>query len=312
MTTDQPVEKLLTYVFEDDAPLPDAPFTLADGLFLAPIPQFLLVKDTEWPLLEVNPRFSQFYEDHLHSTTLNIGYMGRADLNDEGVKSAEHDAYSKSNNYLLAAMIHAPYFLPPYACFSTIVSQQRVCNSKRMKDFGRLASSNQMLAAGDFDVINQLYSALAHAAPDGATGRIPTAVRYYQQAFRKDVDWSIRFLSMMMAMEALLSHGASEISHQVSERTAFLLRATAPDREAVYDEMRKAYKLRSTIAHGGTTRQGQEELERSFQQLLLLLRESLLKVLTDAALRELFQSANSNQFNKAMRNLVFRGRAEVD
>src|SRR4051794_23842323 len=82
----------------------------------------------------------------------------------------------------------------------------------------------QTSSEADFKFINQIYESLRVVLVERATGRLPTALRFYQQAFRADIDWSVRFLGMMMAMEALFSYGTTEIAHQVSERTAFFLK----------------------------------------------------------------------------------------
>jgi len=89
---------------------------------------------------------------------------------------------------------------------------------------------------------------------------------------------------MMMAMEALFSRGASEISHQVSERTAFFLKQSPNEREDLYNQMRSHYSLRSRIAHGGTPDGGRDRLEDSFGQLLRTLRDALARILDESAL----------------------------
>lgn len=306
MTNDSSdVSKLLTYVFEDDAPLPEVErLDLTDGLYLSPISPFLLQADDDYHIMAVVPRFSQFFRDHLHESTLNVAFCGRKDLNYEGVKSEEEVAKLKVDHYLLSAMIFSPTFLAPYASFVTIPDDKRICHSSRMMDFGHLGSEQQPLTDAGFAEINQLYGPIKDVLSDGKTGRLPTALRYYQQAFRSDIDWSVRFLGMM---EALFSHGASEISHQVSERAAFFLKQSPSDRENLYSEMRSHYSLRSKIAHGGTPNESHEKLERAFGNLLKILRDAVAQIIKQQEVFSLFESGNSEEFNKAMRSLVFRG-----
>lgn len=305
------ITKLLTYVFEDDAPLPRVErLELTDGLYLAAIQPLLLQSDDKYQLMAVNPSFSKFFRDHLQSSTLNVTYRGRNDLNYEGVESEEELAKRKINEYLLSAMIFTPRFLAPYAAFVTVPSEGRICHSTRMKDFGRLSTPYQHpLTEADFTSINQLYGSMRDVLSAAITGRLPTALTYYQQAFRTDIDWSVRFLGMMMAMEALFGHGASEISHQVSERAAFFLKQTPSEREALYDQMRSHYSLRSKIAHGGAPNGAREKLENAFSQLLSLLRDSLRRIFEEPKTLTLFRTESSEHFNKAMRNLVFHGTA---
>lgn len=301
------VEKLLTYVFEDDALLPDTALGLADGVFLAPMPGFLLEQHEEWDLRTV------FFRDHLHTVTLNVAYPGRSDLNYEGKDSPESDAYRKADHYVLAAMLYRPEFVPPYACFVTIPTQQKICHSKGIMAFGPLDGGRlQPLTQSDFAAVDDLYGSLRQVLPPDATGRLPTALAYYHQAFRSDIRWPVRFMSMMIGIEAMFSHGASEISHQVSERAAFFLRQDATERERVYEEMRHFYKQRSKIGHGGAAKGNPQELQAWFRELLMLLRESLVKVLSDPSLLDLFHNGGGKQFTKAMRDLVFRGQIEPE
>ncbi|HMC66150.1 MAG TPA: hypothetical protein VKI65_14535, partial [Gemmataceae bacterium] len=99
----------------------------------------------------------------------------------------------------------------------------------------------------------------------------------------------------------------SEVSHQVSERTAFFLKQLSNEREELYNQMRSHYSLRSRIAHGGTPNGGRETLKDSFSQLLLTLRDALARILGESALLTLFRLGSNEQFNKAMRSLVFHG-----
>jgi hypothetical protein len=58
------------------------------------------------------------------------------------------------------------------------------------------------------------------------------------------------YLSLMTVFEALLSTDASEITHQISERAAFMLESTEDGRYALYKRMKKLYKTRSLLIHG--------------------------------------------------------------
>lgn len=101
-------------------------------------------------------------------------------------------------------------------------------------------------------------------------------------------------------------------SHQVSERTAFFLKRKSGEQEVLYGEMREHYKLRSTIAHGGTSTRANRELTQQFGKLLLIVHSALLKVLGDTKVTSIFESARGNQFNRALKNLVSRGKVELD
>lgn len=301
-----PVEKLLTYVFDDESPLPIAErLDLTDGIYLAPLPPFLLKNDENHHVLAVDPRFSQFYRDHLHGVTLNVTYSGVSELNYEGVKSQEAVAKKKVTQYLLAATIHSPRFCIPVASFVTIPSQKRVCHSGRMMDFGPLqAASTTPLGVADFENINRIYDALGPVLTDEMVGKLPTALRYYQQAFRTDIHWSVRFLGLMMSTEALFSQGTSDVAHGVSLRTACFLKSGREDREPIYKQMKSCYRIRSAIAHGGTPSADTAALNSAFVELVTIVRDTLEIILVSASTRALFTAANKEEFKTSMEDLV--------
>jgi hypothetical protein len=305
-----PVEKLVTYVFEGEAPLP-TPISrtdLVDGLYLAPIEPYLLAHDNDYNILQVSPRFSQFFRDHLHECTLNVRYVGQANLNHEGVDSDEHIVKQRVTAYLLAAMLHSPRFLAPHASIVSVPSEGQICHSEQMLDFGHLEADTEVpLDADDFDQIGRLYGSMSDLVGGGKTGRVATALAYYQQAFRPDISWPVRFLSMVMALEALFSRGTLQVSHEVCERLAFFLGETPTHRQQLYDEMRSHYDRRSAIAHGREAQGNRSELEEAFVDVLNKLRECLLKIISDQVTRDLFRTAKSDQFVAAMKHLIFHG-----
>lgn len=54
----------------------------------------------------------------------------------------------------------------------------------------------------------------------------------------------------MTVLEALLSTGGTEITHQISERTACLLERDVEGRLRVYRRMKRLYATRSQLVHG--------------------------------------------------------------
>ena len=58
------------------------------------------------------------------------------------------------------------------------------------------------------------------------------------------------YLALMTVFEALLSTDNSEITHQISERAAFMLEFTEDGRYDLYRRMKKLYKTRSLLVHG--------------------------------------------------------------
>lgn len=58
------------------------------------------------------------------------------------------------------------------------------------------------------------------------------------------------YLALMTVFEALLSTDATEITHKISERVAFMLESTEDARLALYKRMKRLYKTRSLLVHG--------------------------------------------------------------
>jgi hypothetical protein len=58
------------------------------------------------------------------------------------------------------------------------------------------------------------------------------------------------YLSLMTVFEALLSTDKSEITHQISERTAFMLETGEQGRYDLYRTMKRLYGTRSRLIHG--------------------------------------------------------------
>lgn len=58
------------------------------------------------------------------------------------------------------------------------------------------------------------------------------------------------YTSLVTILEALLSTGTAEISHQISERVAVLIGREPNDRLEIYRRVKKLYDLRSRITHG--------------------------------------------------------------
>jgi hypothetical protein len=58
------------------------------------------------------------------------------------------------------------------------------------------------------------------------------------------------YLALMTVFEALLSTDATEITHKISERVAFMLESSEDARFSLYKRMKNLYKTRSLLVHG--------------------------------------------------------------
>lgn len=88
-----------------------------------------------------------------------------------------------------------------------------------------------------------------HTAFRRTTLRLDRAARFLQQA-RSAEDLGQKIANYCSFFEALLSTSSAELSHQLSERAAFFLSNSPPERIRIFREIKKAYGVRSKIVHG--------------------------------------------------------------
>jgi len=82
----------------------------------------------------------------------------------------------------------------------------------------------------------------------------------------------LAFLSLMISMEALFS-GGSEVRYRVSRNAAVLLGKNEDESQKIFEDMKKLYKKRSGIAHGG--QDGKQKNSEDFLRLRNYVRESI-------------------------------------
>ena len=106
--------------------------------------------------------------------------------------------------------------------------------------------------------------------------------RYYQT----------KLLFLVTALESLFSPGTSEISHQVSVRTAVFLSEEHSERENIFKEIRGAHNIRSGIVHGRKL-SDKEDLKKAFRDTRLRVCEVLCKFIKDDTVWATLESKKS-------------------
>ena len=81
------------------------------------------------------------------------------------------------------------------------------------------------------------------------SGRVAVAVGAFL-SYVLGADSGQGYLALTTVFEALLSTDKTEITHQISERVAFMLESTEDGRYALYVRMKKLYDTRSRLVHG--------------------------------------------------------------
>ncbi len=113
---------------------------------------------------------------------------------------------------------------------------------------------------------------------------------YYLENARACGDVGVKIATYVSCFEALVSTDSAELAHKLSERVAVLLSHDPAERLALYEELKRAYTVRSKIVHG-------DEIDGKLQAQLLplstrcdeLLRRLFVQILTDDSLPALFQ-----------------------
>lgn len=65
-------------------------------------------------------------------------------------------------------------------------------------------------------------------------------------------DENLAFLSLMNGLEALFNDGGSELTHRIARACAVLLGKDRTDASSIYEDIKKLYRLRSSIVHANT------------------------------------------------------------
>ena len=144
-------------------------------------------------------------------------------------------------------------------------------------------------------LVKAIYAGLRRCK--GKTRRPLTASDVFHRALNQK-EWHVRFLLLVIALEALFSEGASELAHQVSERAASLLEPPGEGRIERYRKLKEVYRLRSKIVHGAQPIR--PAWARDVQQFTGLLRdaedvvrEALRHVLTRPDITSIFCASSS-------------------
>ena len=87
-----------------------------------------------------------------------------------------------------------------------------------------------------------------------------TRAVYFIQAARASSDIGVKIANYSTALEALFSTDAQELSHKLAERVACFLESAPSLRKQVFQDVKKAYGIRSKVVHGAG---GSKEVQKS-------------------------------------------------
>ncbi|MGR1188859.1 hypothetical protein ACUVHH_14565 [Vibrio parahaemolyticus] len=133
-------------------------------------------------------------------------------------------------------------------------------------------------------------------------GRQNVASSFLQQA-RSSADIGVKVANYCSFFEALLSTNSAELSHQLAERAAFLLRDTPEERYEHFKKTKKAYGVRSKVVHGDVLSTSQlNAAKETSAHCDLVARELMKKLISD----DDFLAAIQNKDNAVLDNYLIK------
>ncbi len=136
-------------------------------------------------------------------------------------------------------------------------------------------------------------------------GRLNIAMLFMQHA-RSSSDLGQKIANYCSYFEALLSTASAELTHQLSERVAFLLRLEPHARLDLFKKMKRAYAVRSKVVHGDVVSRKQlPDLKEIAQNCDQTARELLLWIISNGELQVLFNNGENDALDDFMLKRVF-------
>ncbi len=130
--------------------------------------------------------------------------------------------------------------------------------------------------------------------------------QYYIQIARHDKEIALKINSYCIAFEALLSTSTNELAHQLSERIALLVTESIEGRKEVYKLIKKAYGIRSCVAHGGKINTTQEKINEICIEIDKIARWLYHETLLNSEFFNIFAQPDNENINDYFLSLLFK------
>ena len=120
-----------------------------------------------------------------------------------------------------------------------------------------------VISSSEADGIRETFGNLRKVFATGHAGKVHLAMSLLNLSSLRTTDED-GVIDAMIAMEALLSDGAQEMTHKVALRLAALYKILDPSRsEQVFKELKDVYRFRSKIVHGEASLDKHREIDRN-------------------------------------------------
>lgn len=104
----------------------------------------------------------------------------------------------------------------------------------------------------EYDILSENHMLRGQTTPAHRSVPLPERFLGFVRLYRESIDLPFRIAMACSALEVLFSTGTNELSHRVSERVAFLLKAEPNQRRDTYNSVKRLYAIRSAFLHGDT------------------------------------------------------------
>ena len=138
---------------------------------------------------------------------------------------------------------------------------------------------------------------LANALTDlSRNGRVWMSIRYLWQALKQEW-WEGRYALLWTVLETLFGPDSpGETTYRLSQRVALFLAQTKDEAGLLMRDLKKGYSWRSKVVHGASLDKLQPELSIDIMANLEgAVRESMLRILVDHSLIDLFDGSNRDE-----------------
>jgi|GEM_PF-6767218 len=140
--------------------------------------------------------------------------------------------------------------------------------------------------------------------------RIERAFIFIQSA-RATYDVGVKVGQYCTAFECLFSVSNTELKHRLSETIGFLLGVDQASKRKIYNDMQKAYDLRSSVVHGDTisskySKQEYQLLKETAKNCDNYLREIFNKFFVDKNLFEIYAHKSNEELQSHILDMIFK------
>jgi hypothetical protein len=132
---------------------------------------------------------------------------------------------------------------------------------------------------------------------------------YFSQHARDSTDLGIKITNYCTTFESLFSSDSHELSHKLAERIACFLGSDFEERIKIYQEIKRAYNIRSKVIHGafGSVTSDLDTVSISCDNIL---RKAIKKILNEPEQFKYFREERTNEeMEKYFLSLVLKNHA---